>query len=215
MYKKFYYSGSCCNSGGTTGNNGTCGDGQDSTCTCGTCSGTGGTSRDKYTGRGVLTFYRSEILYDVKNYAYVEADIRKTDDEHDRHQVFDIAEDGNIDRCTRVMNLAFAEAEEMLYPFTKEQISDTEEQAFNDILREPDTYTMRLKLPSKFSLTTLRLLRELLHEFIVIRVLSDWLSITYPEAAEVWLAKLEDLRERIKKALFARTGSVYRKLSPF
>ena len=53
-----------------------------------------------------LTFKRSELIYDAENYSFVEGDIMKTDDVHARHQVFDIGKKGNIDRVTRVMNLA-------------------------------------------------------------------------------------------------------------
>ena len=52
-----------------------------------------------------LRFKREELLYDCKNYAYVEGDVMKTDDAHDRHQVQDIAEVGNVDRLTRVFDL--------------------------------------------------------------------------------------------------------------
>ena len=34
-----------------------------------------------------LNFKRTEILDDLKQYSYVEGDILKTQDEHDRHQI--------------------------------------------------------------------------------------------------------------------------------
>lgn len=71
-----------------------------------------------------LTFKRTELLYDAENYSFVEGDIMKADDEHARHQVFDIAAKGNIDRVTRVLNLAHAECVEMLFPYSKEEIPD-------------------------------------------------------------------------------------------
>lgn len=66
-----------------------------------------------------LTFKRSELIYDAENYSFVEGDIMKTDDAHARHQVFDIGQKGNIDRVTRVLNLAHAECVEMLFPIQK------------------------------------------------------------------------------------------------
>lgn len=71
-----------------------------------------------------LTFERKELIYDVSNYSYVEADIMQEDDECRRHQVFDISQDGNVDRVTRVLNTAHAEIVETLYPYTKQEITE-------------------------------------------------------------------------------------------
>ena len=68
-----------------------------------------------------LKFKRSELLYDCANLGYVHGDTMHTDDEHDRHQVMDIVEDGNVDRVTRILNLAMSEIREALYPYTKEE----------------------------------------------------------------------------------------------
>ena len=44
-----------------------------------------------------LVFRREQLLYDISNYAFVEGDIMGEDAEHARHQVKDIAEEGNVD----------------------------------------------------------------------------------------------------------------------
>lgn len=104
-----------------------------------------------------LTFKRAELIYDASNYSFVEADILPEGDECRRHQVFDIGQDGNVDRVTRVLNMAHAECVEMLYPYTKEEIPD-EQEALDDVLTEPEVYEIKLTLPERFSLTTLRIL---------------------------------------------------------
>ena len=71
-----------------------------------------------------LVFKREELLYDAENYSFVEGDIMQAEDEHARHQVFDIGQDGNVDRVTRILNLVHSECVEMLFPYTKEEISD-------------------------------------------------------------------------------------------
>lgn len=161
-----------------------------------------------------LTFKRSELLYDAANYSFVEGDIMKADDEHARHQVFDIAEKGNIDRVTRVLNLSHAECVEMLFPYTKEDIADGQE-ALNDVLTVPEEYHIVLNLPVGFSLTTVRLLQNLIHEYLVCRVLADWMSITNPNSEANWERKFESLRSKIRTSLVSRTGKVRRKCKPF
>ena len=161
-----------------------------------------------------LTFKRAELIYDAGNYSFVEADIMPEGDECRRHQVFDIGQAGNVDRVTRVLNTAHAECVEMLYPYTKEEIPD-EQEALDDVLKEPETYEIKLTLPETFSLTTLRLLEELIHEYLVCRVLADWMSITNPESEANWQRKFTTLREKIRTALVSRTKMIRRKLSPF
>jgi len=161
-----------------------------------------------------LTFKRKELLYDASNYSFVEADIMSQDTEHAKHQVFDIVQDGNIDRVTRILNLAHAECVELLYPYAKEELPDAEE-VLDDILKEPDTYTIKLMLPQNFSMTTVKMLEEYIHEFLVCSVLSDWLSITFPRSAERWESKLRDTKIKIRTSLMSRRGKVRRKLKPW
>lgn len=169
---------------------------------------------ERQTRSVTLTFKRSELIYDAENYSFVEGDIMKADDDHARHQVFDIGQSGNIDRVTRVLNLAHAECVEMLYPYTKETIPE-EQEALDDILTEPDEYNIVLNLPETFSLSTVKLLSNLVHEYLVCRVLADWMSITNPGSQHNWEEKMDGIKMKIQTSLMSRTGKVRRKLKPF
>lgn len=161
-----------------------------------------------------LTFKRSELLYDVANYSFVEGDIMKTDDEHARHQVFDITQNGNVDRVTRVLNLAHAECVEMLFPYTKQELPDRQD-SLNDKLIAPEEYHIVMNLPNGFSFTTVKLLQSMLHEYLVCRVLSDWMSITNPSSQANWEAKFRELKTKIQTSLVSRAGKIRRKCKPF
>ena len=160
-----------------------------------------------------LIFKRKELIDDVQNYSFVEADIMQTEDVHLPHQVFDIAQEGNIDRVTRVLNLSHAECVEMLYPYTKEEI--IEEYELNDILVEPEQYIIVLTLPETFSLTTVKLLEHLIHEFLICRVLADWMSITNPHSHANWEEKINRLKTKIQTTLMSRGQIRRRKSYPF
>lgn len=181
-----------------------------------------------------LTFKREELLYDIRNNAYVEGDVMQANTEHDRHQVQDIGEDGNIDRVTRVLDLAHAECEEALFPYTKEnveqetemddtptfveQVEETPAEEFtNEIPDAKPTgdYVIRLLVPDEYSKTTVRLIVRYIHEYMVCRVLADWLSITNPPAAANWKAKQDEALEGMKEAVNFRTGRVRRTQTPF
>lgn len=160
-----------------------------------------------------LNFAREALLYDVRNYAYVEGDIMQDKEEHTKHQVFDIAEDGNIDRVTRVLDLAHAECVEMMYPYTKIEC-EAEEVRYNT-LSETGEYNISLLVPDDFSQTTIDLISKLVHEYMICRVMADWLSITKPSSSDNWEAKMNISKEKIQTHLNARCRRIRRTQTPF
>lgn len=192
----------------------------------------------------ILSFRRPELLYDIANCSYIEGDTMATEDEHAKHLVFDVVQDGNSDRVSRVLNLAHTECVELLYPYTKEELPDGEicpcgmpgtppdshwtqmidkrglddektAPEIDDVMREPDIYKIMLMLPEIFSMTTVRLLEHLIHEYLVYRVLADWLSIVKPDSAANWTEKLASVSVKIKDAIKNRTGKIRRPMKPF
>lgn len=160
-----------------------------------------------------LTFKREELLYDCKNLGYIEGDVMRTQDEHDRHQVMDIGEDGNVDRVTRILDLAIAQCVEMCYPYSKLPVEDVTE--MDDTLTETNAYVVQLLVPDDFSQTTVTLLERLIHELLVCRVMADWMSITKPESKANWEGKIEGLEAEILGNLNSRCGRVRRTQTPF
>lgn len=160
-----------------------------------------------------LTFYREELLLDIENYTFVTGDIMPVEDEHLKHQVFDVAQDGNDELVTRVLNLGHAECVEALYPYTKAPCVRDEE--LDDKLVTPEKYEIDLTLPNQFSRTTVLLLKELIHDYLVCRVLVEWLGITCPSAQPFWRERLEELKSRMKTALLGRRAPYRRKQSLF
>lgn len=185
-----------------------------------------------------LLFKRSELLYDIKNYAYVEGDVMQVNTEHDRHQVQDIGETGNIDRVTKVLDLAYAESVEALFPYTKQDVEQVtemdnmptvvydEEPPANEGSDEVFTnekpgetksqdYEIQLLVPDAYSKTTVTLLVRYIHEYMVCRVLADWMSITNPPSAPKWKEKEQEMLEAMKEAVNFRTKRVRRTQTPF
>ena len=176
----------------------------------------------------ILTIGRREVLDDVKQLAFVEGDIMEVSSEHARHQVFDIGEDGNVDRVSRVMDTSFARCVEACYPYSKEPVGGfpnhgwccvgdvpKEPLAYNDMFRDPRFFNMKLLVPAGMSKTSLELLVRYVHDFMVAAVMADWLGITKPDAASKWSTKADQLEDSIKSVLSNRCGRVRRKLCPF
>lgn len=163
-----------------------------------------------------ITLKRTELLYDIGQDSYTEGDLMPEDSGHAQHLTQDIAECSQIDRTTRIMNLAYSECVELLYPYTKVQIDKEEGLTLDDKLSEPEEYVFQLEnLPATVSATSIELLRNLLHEFIVCRVLQDRLDITKAEVSGKWQAKLDEIKRGISGVLCRRIKKVRRTLSPF
>lgn len=165
----------------------------------------------------ILSFIREQLLYDIKNLAYVEGDVLSSDDaQHSKHQVQDIGEEGNVDRVTRMLDLAIAKCREHLYPYTKVPVEDGE--FHEDYLEERGAYFIDMLVPDDFSSTTVKYLEQLIHNLLVYMVLADWMSIANvanPNSAANWAAKAMDAEEEIKGVLNARIGRVRKFQSPF
>lgn len=102
-------------------------------------------------------YSRKAVLYDVANLAYVVGDVREGEySAHSLHHTFDICAPGNIDRVNRVLSLAVAEVEAIL-----NQLSSTHCCFGSDKTME-------------------KLIRNLVHEYLVARVLTDWLTVAFP-----------------------------------
>lgn len=154
----------------------------------------------------LLQFKRDELLYDIKNYAYIEGHIMPSEtQEQVRHTIQDIGEEGNVDRITRLLNLGVSKCKEIMYPYTKREIY---KDILDDTLREPPVYGIVLDLPDGFSQTTVFLLEKLVHEYLVCYAVADWLSITNGSKAEVWLAKADEAESSIRTALNSRRNKV-------
>lgn len=164
------------------------------------------------TQSAVLMFKRDQLLYDIKNCAYIEGSVMDTESNHNRPIVQDVGEDGNVDRVTRVLDLTVAKCREVLYPYTKREIDLS---VLNDKLREPGVYGIVLNVPKDFSQTTLDLLEKLAHEYLVCEAVADWMSITNTRKGEIWKSKAEDAVSEIRRNLNARISRTRRRLHPF
>lgn len=173
----------------------------------------GGTGSER---RVTLVFHREELLYDIRNYAWIEGHVWGVEGEesrHARHTLEEIGEAGNVDRVNRILETVHAVVVEMLYPYTKEDTG--EDEVLCDRLHAPRDYVVEMRVPGSMSRTTLRLLVELIHEFMVARVVYDWLSITHPEAARNWLEKALEAQEKIGRIKNNRRGALRRRMHPF
>lgn len=152
----------------------------------------------------------SQLLYDIRNIAYVEGHVLEddtTEREHTRHLVTDIAEDGNIDIVARSLHLSFtglqwALARAALAPAPR----------YTDTLALPPAYELRLT--ACLSHAHASLLTQLAHRFMVASALYHWLSITHPDTAAKWRTEASECESRMASLTLSLSPAT-RRPSPF
>ena len=160
----------------------------------------------------VLSFKRDELLYDIENYCFIEGDVTQAESDKIKHDIQAIGDDGNVDRVTRVLNLRMAKCKELLYPYTKHEVHRKE---LDDVLKEPGVYGIILKVPTTYSQTTINYMEQLIHEYLVCEVMTDWMSFVNMQKVEMWKLRSEEAKKELKSCLCKRITGIRRKMHPF
>lgn len=165
---------------------------------------------------------RAELIYDIANDAYIVSHVLPEEAECVRHMIADIADEGNIDRVDRIIQLALDYCVEMLYPYARIpldacQYCEANGVCFDNAMPEPGDRLLSLTFPSSYSQTTIRLMADYIHELVVARVLYGWLMLVGPDTkfAEAALMRVGNAKEGIVSCRNRRYGVLKRKQAPF
>lgn len=158
------------------------------------------------------------LLYDIENMAFVIADTVEKD-RHALHCVRDICREGNIDRVSRMLGLAYSKIMAVLSPVILSPGMSLE----HDFSLHPHDYAINFKTTRAFRYVLtpeIKLkIKETAREYMVCMVLADWLGVTLPEAADVWKYRadlaLEALAHTVSNLSFSLNAGFRRRLSPF
>lgn len=143
-------------------------------------------------------FNREDLLYEIAGMAYVVADVKVGQrSDHELHQTFDICEPGNVERVGHILSLAFIEATNMA----------------SALLRKDSAKCragFRLMFRQEVDHSRVQLVGSLVKEYLIARVLDDWLTVTLPEAASVWNDKWRRAASAIRSASLLLPGCARR-----
>lgn len=161
---------------------------------------------------------KKALLYEIANMAFVIADTGQ-DSIHSLHRVKDICEEGNIDRVARILGLAYSQLITILFPILS-PIRIDPDRDFSAIPHDYE-FSFRREACTGFPLTKeIQLqIKETIHEYMVCMVLSDWLEVTLPEAADVWKFRASAAFSNLKDIVATVAGSssfgFSRRINPF
>lgn len=147
-----------------------------------------------------ITLAISELLYDVRNKAFLTGRSRQTGNNHEQvahMQASDDDDDQN--QILRSIGNAFGTLETKLSEYIEEKGTS----ANNVQIESTKNLTVTLQMPSNYNESTAQTIADDMHKYIVYTAVGDWFAITnkddakdYIEAASV---AVDELREALNK----------------
>ena len=107
--------------------------------------------------------------------------------------------------------LAHAECVEMLYPYTKKDITENIE----DTETPSASYDIVLTVPQEMSQTTVSLVERQINEYIVSRLIAEWMMVSDMNLHAYWIERYTSIRRHINTTLISRMKPLRRTLRPF
>lgn len=171
----------------------------------------------------MVELQKEELVYDIKNTAYIYADTLSggDTDPHSIHNIYDVAEDGNRDKLARILDSAVEDCKEMLFRFTKMEMagggfdSNEWEECVGAPCNEEEAYYLAMRMPQGFSKTSVHTMTVYIHDYIVNQALYEWLTLVYPNGADRFWSLAEEKRQKIKDASNRSATRCRIRLHPF
>ncbi len=104
--------------------------------------------------------------------------------------------------------LAHAECVEMLFPYAMKEITDSEEV-------KDDGYSIVITVPKEMSQTTVSLVERQINEYIVSRLIAEWMMVCNIDSHSYWLERYTSIRKQINRTLLSRMKPLRRTSRPF
>lgn len=182
-----------------------------------------------------ITLYLSEILYDIRNKAFLTGRSRETADNQAQISWSQLSGDKpEMGQIMRSVESALAVVQTKLAPYleeiTRERIlrkhhppcmphpeEPIELSAEDDVLMpsEENAITLKLLMPDNYNQAFVPALSASIHNFIVAAVLGEWFVISHPNEAKAYLQWAEGESANIKACLEKRIKPIRRRLYPF
>ncbi len=171
----------------------------------------------------MMELIKNELVFDIKNTAYIFADsYGRTNEETTRlKNVFDIGEEGNLDKLARVLDSAVEDCREMLFRFTKSEMtnggfdSNEWEECLGSPANEEEAYYLTMVMPQDFSKTSVHTLTVYVHGYIVNQCLYEWMMLIMPDLADRFKILAEEKKQKLENASIRSASRCRIKLHPF
>lgn len=163
-----------------------------------------------------ITLYKSEILYEVQNKAFLTGQSRLTDDNAPAVAAMQISDDeSNLNQFLRSIGAACSQLKIKLSAYMGAPTEPLKLNADNKQIGLEDNFIFNLKLTPNYNHDFTDAATEAMHSYVVNKALADWFMLTNPSEAAVYYQIAENNLSEAKNYLGARIKPIRRKLSTF
>ena len=156
----------------------------------------------------MIELVKKELIYDIKNTAFIFADSYSNPnvDAKQLKNVFDVSEEGNMDKLARILDSAVEDCREVLFRFTKLEMlgggfdSNEWAECIGSPANEDEAYYLAMRMPQGFSKTSVHTMTVYIHDYIVNQCMYEWLMVVFPDGADRFWALAEDKKQKIQVA---------------
>lgn len=147
-----------------------------------------------------ILLYRDELLYDTENICNIEAQCleSKDIDSNQPYIISDVCGGNHINHVLRIIATMYAHAAELLYPLTQKKSVRI---IIDNLSSSAESYDIVLRPDCSISDTTLVLISNLIHLYIVYRTVAEWLTPSNPTASTKWADKAALIAAEIRTSV--------------
>lgn len=172
--------------------------------------------------KATIRIDKNSILEQIaKKTSYIGDKMQSQQDAYDRIFVTD----ADSEFFEEMFELAHSECVEMLSPYIesnvlrlcKDNIDNVVTDGIDDQEQMPETVDCNIKLclPEGLSQSTVNLVEKQVNDYIVSRLLAEWMMTSNIESHSYWIERYSAIRKQIGTTLTTRTIPVRRQLRPF
>lgn len=163
-----------------------------------------------------ITLYKSEILYEVQNKAFLTGQSKLTDDNAPAVAVMQASDDdSNLNQLLRSIGAAYAQLKVKLSAYAGASTEPAKLNTDNKQIGIEDNFIFNLKITPNYNHDFTDAATQAMHGYMVNKTLADWFMLTNPSEAAVYYQLAENDLSASKNYLGARIKPIRRKLSTF
>lgn len=164
-----------------------------------------------------ITLYKSEIIYEIQNKAFLTGLSRLTNDNAPTVATMQVNDqEADMNQIMRSIGNAYAILKTKLSPYMAEIAEkDIDIEISNKLSTVDGNYTLKLVMPDNYNHLFTDAATQSLHNYIVNYALADWFLLTNANQAAIYFDRAEAEITAARYAFNSRTKHIQRPLSTF
>lgn len=154
-----------------------------------------------------VTQYVKELVYDIRNKAYLTGQAREAEGETNYEAASDMQatdEDGNLYQIRRTLANTFSCLKDLLGEYLDAETTTSDNRITEEIDND-GVLTLAFILPGNYNNVSAESLGNGIHAYLVDMTLAEWFAITSKEDSQIYIRHSTTSLEIVRRALYRRS----------